>query len=197
MDSTGRDFGGRNRLVAALDAAVGLGDERAVAAALSEALARLFGDRGFELPGSVFEPIADRYARRELYVSPTLGYSVVAMTWGPGQRTPIHDHDGAWCVEGVWRGSLSITRYEPCGRDGPRWRFAEAGTVHAGPGSTGSLIPPSEYHAILNSGDDGIAVSLHVYQRPLRHCRVFVPDEGAEAGWMRSEERSLAVDGSD
>jgi len=190
------DFNGRDRLVAALDAAVGLRNERAVAAALSEALARLFVDHGFELPGAVLEPIADHYARRELYVSPTLGYSVVAMTWGPGQRTPIHDHDGAWCVEGVWRGNLAITRYEPCERDGPRWRFAEAGTIHAGPGSTGSLIPPSEYHAIRNPGGGDIAVSLHVYQRPLRHCRVFVPDDRAGAGWMRSEERSLVVDGT-
>ena len=40
------------------------------------------------------------------------GYSVVAMTWGPGQGTPLHDHSGLWCVEGVWHGELEITQYE-------------------------------------------------------------------------------------
>jgi predicted metal-dependent enzyme (double-stranded beta helix superfamily) len=37
---------------------------------------------------------------------------VIAMSWGPGQGTPLHDHDAMWCVEGVWLGELEITRYE-------------------------------------------------------------------------------------
>jgi predicted metal-dependent enzyme (double-stranded beta helix superfamily) len=189
-------FPGKDRLVAALDAAVRLEDETAVTAALREALVALFDDREVGLPRSVLAPIADHYARRELHTSPTLGYSVVAMTWGPGQGTHVHDHDGAWCVEGVWRGRLAITRYEPRERDGERWRFAGMGTVEAGPGSAGSLIPPHEYHAIRNPSADDIAVSLHVYQRPLLRCHVFVPEDAQAggAGWARREERHLATD---
>ncbi|AKC85560.1 cysteine dioxygenase family protein [Pseudoxanthomonas suwonensis] len=189
-------FPGRERFVAALDAAVRLEDETAVTDALREALVALFADRDVGLPRSVLEPIADHYARRELHVSPELGYSVIAMTWGPGQGTRIHDHDGAWCVEGVWHGRLAITQYEPSGRDGERWRFAGMGTIEASPGSAGSLIPPHEYHAIRNPSDDDIAVSLHVYQRPLLRCHVFVPDEGdgGNDGWLRREERLLCTD---
>ena len=188
-------FPGKDRLVAALDAAVRLEDETAVTAALREALVALFADREVGLPRSVLEPIADHYARRELHTSAALGYSVVAMTWGPGQGTHVHDHDGAWCVEGVWRGRLAITQYEPRERDGERWRFAGMGTVEAGPGSAGSLIPPHEYHAIRNPSADDIAVSLHVYQRPLLRCHVFVPeDPKARDGWARREERQLATD---
>ena len=188
-------FPGKDRLVAALDAAVRLQDETAVTAALREALVALFADPTVELPPCVLEPITDHYARRELHASPELGYSVVAMTWGPGQGTHVHDHDGSWCVEGVWHGRLAITRYEPRDRDGGLWRFDDMGSVEAGPGSAGGLIPPHEYHAIRNPGD-GVAVSLHVYQRTLVRCHVFVPADAAGGGdgWLRREERLLGTD---
>ena len=76
------------------------------------------------------------------------------MTWGPGQGTPVHDHSGLWCVEGVWDGQLEITQYELLERDGERFRFRAAGGMHAGPGSAGSLIPPHEYHTIRNASPD-------------------------------------------
>ena len=189
------DFPGRQKLVDAFDAAVRLGEEGAVTARLRQVLVALFADREVGLPRAVLQPVADHYARRELYASPDLGYSVVAMTWGPGQGTPVHDHDGAWCVEGVWRGRLSITRYEPRERDGERWRFAAVEALEAGPGSAGSLIPPHEYHAIRNPDPTGIAVSLHVYQHPLLRCHVFLPEHAtATDGWLRREVRELATD---
>ncbi|ADV27110.1 cysteine dioxygenase type I [Pseudoxanthomonas suwonensis 11-1] len=190
------DFQGKHKMVAALDAAVALGEERAVTAALRSALVSLFGDREVGLPAQVLQPITDHYARRELHTSPELGYSVVAMTWGPGQGTHIHDHDGAWCVEGVWHGRLAITRYEPLAREGERWRFEAVDELEAAPGSAGSLIPPHEYHAIRNPQADAVAVSLHVYQHPLLRCHVFVPEDGAlgACGWTRREERHLCTD---
>lgn len=190
------EFPGKHKLIAAFDAAVRLEDEAAVTAALREALVALFADRELVLPRSLLQPIADHYARRELYLSPDLGYSVIAMTWAPGQGTPIHDHDGAWCVEGVWRGRLAITEYVPCERDGQRWRFAGKGTTEAHPGSTASLLPPHEYHTVRNPDPDDIAVSLHVYQRQLRRSHAFLPerDDGDDSGWMHCEERRLATD---
>src|SRR3546814_14883945 len=110
------------------------------------------------LPDEVFKPLDDHYARRELYRSPEHGYSVEAMTWAPGQLTPIHDHCGLWCVEGVWDGELEITQYELLERDGERFRFRAAGGMHAGPGSAGSLIPPHEYHTITNASGAKLAL---------------------------------------
>ncbi|MGO4776305.1 cysteine dioxygenase, partial [Lysobacter sp. 2RAB21] len=140
------DFPGHDKLVAAIDAAVAAGDEHAVTAALRNTLCKMIRDRDVNLPDCVFDPIQDHYARRELYRSPQLGYSVVAMTWGPGQGTPMHDHSGLWCVEGVWDGELEITQFELLERNGENFRFRAAGGMHAGPGSAGSLIPPHEYH---------------------------------------------------
>lgn len=185
------DFPGHDKLVAAIDAAVSAGDEHAVTAALRNTLCKMIRDRDVHLPDCVFDPIADHYARRELYRSPELGYSVVAMTWGPGQGTPMHDHSGLWCVEGVWDGELEITQYELLERNGENFRFRAAGGMHAGPGSAGSLIPPHEYHTIRNASNDAVAVSLHIYKAPMECCSMFVPREGE---WFRRVDKALETD---
>ena len=144
------DFPGCRRLVDALDAAIGQRDETAITESLRKTLCHLMRERDVALPGCCFERASDHYARRELYRSDDLGYSVIAMTWGPGQGTPIHDHAGMWCVEGVWAGTLEITPYELIEQRDGKYRFEPRGTMNAGPGSAGSLIPPHEYHTILN-----------------------------------------------
>ena len=186
------DFPGHDKLVAAIDAAVA--SRRRTRGHRTRCATRCAGmirDRDVQLPDCVLEPIDDHYARRELYRSPEHGYSVVAMTWGPGQGTPIHDHCGLWCVEGVWQGELEITQYELLERDGERFRFRAAGGMHAGAGSAGSLIPPHEYHTIRNASDDAVAVSLHIYKAPMEACSMFVPNEGE---WFARVAKELQTD---
>ena len=184
-------FRGHDKLVAALDRAVSAGDEHAITAALRHTLCALINDPEVELPACVHEPIDDHYARRELYRSPGLGYSVVAMTWGPGQGTPVHDHCGLWCVEGVWDGQLEITQYELLEQSDDRFRFRAAGGMHAGPGSAGSLIPPHEYHTIRNACADHVAVTLHIYKAPMGCCSMFVPQDGE---WFVRQAKVLCTD---
>jgi predicted metal-dependent enzyme (double-stranded beta helix superfamily) len=172
------DFEGRDKLVERIDAAVALGDEQAITSALRNALC-------------VHEPILDHYARRELYRSERYGYSVVAMTWGPGQGTPVHDHCGLWCVEGVWDGQLEIIQFELLESDGDRYRFRAAGGMHAGPGSAGSLIPPHEYHTIGNPNPDAVAVTLHIYKAPMDYCSKFIQQDGE---WYVRIGNPLAID---
>ncbi|PBJ82212.1 cysteine dioxygenase [Lysobacteraceae bacterium NML93-0399] len=187
-------FRGRERVVAAIDAALAADDDHAVTAALRNAMCALIRDSDVELPACVHTPVDGHYARRELYRSAAHGYSIVAMTWAPGQGTPIHDHDGLWCVEGVWRGALEITQYELLAHEGGRYRFRPAAGVQAGVGSAGSLIPPHEYHTIRNASADAVAVSLHVYQAPILHCARFRPDTG---DWYRRFDDALTVDSLD
>jgi 3-mercaptopropionate dioxygenase len=184
-------FPGQAKLIRALDAAVEHGDQHAITSALRNTLCTLIRDHDVQLPDCVHEPITDHYARRELYRSGRHGYSVVAMTWGPGQGTPVHDHSGLWCVEGVWDGELEITQYELLERDGERFRFRAAGGMHAGPGSAGSLIPPHEYHSIRNASPDAVAISLHIYKAPMECCSMFMPQDGE---WYRRAARELATD---
>ena len=189
------DFPGQEKLIATLDAAVVLGGDHAITDALRRNLCDMIADQDIALPDCVLQPITDHYARRELYTSPEHGYSVIAMTWGPGQGTKIHDHSGMWCVEGVWHGRLEITQYELAeqAREQDLYRFIPAGTINAGTGSAGSLIPPHEYHTIRNPSERDIAVSLHVYQRTMVRCGVYSP-EGESDGWQRRGERLLGTD---
>ena len=184
-------FPGHDKLVQALDTAVERGDQHAITAALRNTLCAMIRDRDVKLPECVHAPIIDHYARRELYRSERHGYSVVAMTWGPGQGTPVHDHSGLWCVEGVWDGELEITQYELLERDGERFRFRAAGGMQAGPGSAGSLIPPHEYHTIRNASPDVVAISLHIYKAPMECCSMFVQQDEE---WFVRKSNLLATD---
>ena len=185
------DFPGHDKLVAALDAAVCAGDCAEVTSAVRKLLCEMIRDRDVRLPPSVYEPIEDHYARREIYRSPLHGYSVVAMTWGPGQGTPVHDHSGLWCVEGVWDGELEITQYELLEQDGNRFRFRATGGMQAGTGSAGSLIPPHEYHTIRNTSPDRVAISLHIYKAEMQCCSTFAPIGGE---WFERADRTLRTD---
>ncbi|NOT89993.1 MAG: cysteine dioxygenase family protein [Lysobacter sp.] len=185
------DFPGRAHLIESIDAAVALGDHAAVAQALRGSLCRMMRENTVALPACVLDPVEGHYARRELYVSPKHGYVVIAMTWGPGQGTPIHDHSGLWCVEGVWHGQLEITQYDLSEQRGDRYRFTDVGSLIAGTGSAGSLIPPHEYHTIRNASDTDTAVSLHIYQRTMTCCGIF---DAAGDGWHVYASKQLQLD---
>jgi len=184
-------FTGRDALLATIETALAEPDLEATTHSLRDGLCKLIRDKAVFLPECVFEPVEGHYARRELYACPERGTSVVAMTWAPGQGTPIHDHCGLWCVEGVWQGQLEITRYELEEEDGERARFTQYETLMAGAGSAGSLLPPHEYHTIRNPSPDRIAISLHVYQKEMGTCATFTPIEG---DWYLRGCKTLCLD---
>ena len=185
------DFPGARKLVDAIDVAVATPDVEILTDSLRNSLCRLIREGDVRLPECVYEAQADHYARREIYRSEDLGYSVIAMTWGPGQGTQIHDHHGMWCVEGVWHGALEITQYELMERHDDRFRFRPVGSMQAGTGSAGSLIPPHEYHTIRNPSEDGVAVSLHIYKGTMTCCSVFQP---LGEQWFERGLRQLCLD---
>ncbi len=185
------DFPGCKKLVDALDAAVCHDCPNEITTGLRSALCKLIRDTEVKLPECCYHGVADHYARRELYRSDEHGYTVIAMTWGPGQGTPIHDHAGMWCVEGVWRGDLEITPYELTEHHDERFRFESRGVMNVGPGSAGSLIPPHEYHTIRNPSSDDIAVTVHIYRGPMTQCSVFQPDSD---NWYTRDSRRLYLD---
>jgi len=184
-------FHGRDRLIAAVDHAVQHEHAHQIAATLRAALREAIADSRIQLPACVHHPIEDHYARRELYRSPVHGYSIVAMSWGPGQGTPLHDHSGLWCVEGVWLGQLEITQYQLLERDGERFRFRAQPPVLGDCGSAGSLIPPHEYHTLRNTSDDDLAISVHVYQGEMTRSAIFEPEAD---GWYQRRVQVMETD---
>ena len=191
MSQTALDFRGRDALLAVVEEAYAQPDGETLTHTLRDGLCRLIKTKAVSLPDCVFEPVEGHYARRELYACPERGTTIVAMTWAPAQGTPIHDHCGLWCVEGVWQGQLEITRYELEEEDGDRARFTRYETLMAGAGSAGSLLPPHEYHTIRNPSADRIAISLHVYQKAMGTCATFEPVGG---DWYLRGSKALCLD---
>ena len=184
-------FTGRDALLAMIDESMAFGNHEAITHSIRDGLCRLIRDKLVFLPECVFEPVEGHYARRELYSCPTTGISVVAMTWAPGQGTPIHDHCGLWCVEGVWQGQLEIVRYELEAVNGDLHHFSMHETLMAGTGTAGSLLPPHEYHTIRNPNEKQIAISLHIYQAAMNDCATFEP-QGND--WYLRKKKTLCLD---
>lgn len=165
-------------LIERLRDAVGLGELGAIARQIKRDLEDFIPAEGLRLPDRYRQPKEGAYARRLLYRDAELGFTAVVMTWGPGQRTALHDHAGLWCVEGVMEGELEVTRYELLEElpDGV-CRFAKRGAERARAGSAGALIPPFEHHVLANDHPERVALTLHVYGGEMSHCTIFEPIE--------------------
>lgn len=182
---------GMQNLINCLDEAVRLGDMQSITQNIKDRLGGLCACREFTLPASFTECSETSYARRLLHHNPELDYTVVVMTWGPGQGTGLHDHAGMWCVECVVEGELVVTQYDLKKHDGEQYRFDRAQDTRVGVGDAGCLIPPYEYHVLANAHGDRKAVTLHVYGGEMNHCNIYEP---ADDGWWTQQPRSLSYD---
>jgi len=173
--TTDPDCPGLQELIARLDRAVEAGDSAAITAAVKADLEHLLGARTLALPARYTAPRPDSYARRLLHRDPRGRYTAIVMTWGPGQGTAVHDHGGLWCVEGVVDGEIAVTQYQ-VDRDGDGfYRVVPLGSLLAGTGSAGCLIPPTDHHVLANARPSAPSVTLHVYGGDLDDCKVFTP----------------------
>jgi 3-mercaptopropionate dioxygenase len=128
------------------------------------------------LPSEFCEPDPACYRQYLLYCDPRERFSVVSFVWGPGQRTPVHDHT-VWGLIGMLHGSEIARNYaaEPCGR------LAMTGTESLVPGEVTAVSPAiGDIHLVENALRDQPSISIHVYGGNIgaiaRH--VFVPETG-------------------
>jgi 3-mercaptopropionate dioxygenase len=173
-------------LIARLDAAVQLGDTAAITRQIKHELETATQNGAVALPERFRRVRPEGYARRLLHRNDELGYTAVVMTWGPGQGTPLHDHAGIWCVEGVVEGRMDVTQFDLVDESGEAFRFEAKGCVHAAVGSAGCLIPPFEYHVLANAMTTP-SITLHVYGGEMTTCHVFEPLHDARGRYVRRE----------
>ena len=138
------------------------------------------------VPDSFRSPIEGTYARRLLHRDPDGHYTMVVMTWGPGQKTALHDHAGIWCVECVVDGHMEVAQFDLRSEHDGRYEFIERSRVLAGRGSAGCLIPPFEYHTLGNAAATP-SITLHVYGGEMDHCHVFEPQQDGSYRRVRKE----------
>ena len=187
---TGSKLAERELLAVARKAVAAI-DEQQIVSILKDglvAMARRGMFESFPFPA----PSADRYARSLIFSDAWERFTVIAMTWSPGQKTALHDHASVWCVEVVVDGQMEVTNFQLMEeRAGGRCRFEQRETIAAPPASSGSLIPPFEHHIFGNVGATP-SHTVHVYGGPMNGCNVFDPIGG---GWWQRDRRELRYDG--
>jgi predicted metal-dependent enzyme (double-stranded beta helix superfamily) len=175
MTSTEAACPGLRELIARLDKSVEAGTLQAITASVKADLEYILGGRRLSLPAQFTAPRPESYARRLLHRDPRGRYSAIVMTWGPGQGTAVHDHGGLWCVEGVVDGEIAVTQYLVQQESDGFYRVLPIGSLLAGTGSAGCLIPPTDHHVLANARPARASVTLHVYGGDLDDCKVFLP----------------------
>ena len=98
-----------------------------------------------------------RYMRHILYVDPEDAFVITAITWLPGQQSPVHGHY-VWCAFGVAEGELTEERFRA-----PKDTLEKIGTstLHTGELAELDLGGPL-YHRVSNRTQAPL-VTLHVY----------------------------------
>ncbi|HRF58709.1 MAG TPA: cysteine dioxygenase family protein [Fimbriimonadaceae bacterium] len=174
-------------LIARLDACMEVEDLCGRCNAVKDALEDLIRKGSELLADEHMQPAAHCYARRLVHKDPDLRYTVMAMVWGEGQGTALHDHAGMWCVECVYKGRIRVVSYDlRSSEDAELIQFSPEKEIFAGVGEAGALIPPFDYHTIENA-DAEPSVTIHVYGGEMTWCDAFVPTEGG----YRKERREL------
>src|SRR5688572_28246169 len=129
------------------------------------------------LPPEFCEPNPACYQQYLLYCDLRERFSVVSFVWGPGQKTPVHDHT-VWGVIGMLRGAETATPYTVAAG-----KVAQAGdVVRLEPGDV-ELVSPAigDVHRVANACDDRVSISIHCYGADIGATRrhVFDPATGA------------------
>lgn len=124
-----------------------------------ERLSDLIGNDDW-LPDAFAVPAPDRYRQYLLHCDPLERFSVVSFVWGPGQRTPVHDHT-VWGLVGVMRGAELCEEYAHDGEGRPMRKLGE----HlVNPGDIDAVSPTlGDIHVVSNASPGEVAVSIHVY----------------------------------
>lgn len=145
-----------NDVTGALDA--GLRGNEMLSPAV-EAMRGLVADPGW-LPEEYAQCSESAYNQYLLYCDPQERFSVVSFVWGPGQRTPVHDHT-VWGVIGQLIGSETSISYE---RD-PGGRLVQVGDPHRMRQGEVATVSPDEIdvHLVSNPSATEKAISIHAY----------------------------------
>jgi predicted metal-dependent enzyme (double-stranded beta helix superfamily) len=112
------------------------------------------------LPESCAQPHAQYYQQYLLHCDPLERFSVVSFVWGPGQKTPVHNHT-VWGILGVLRGAELCSRFDvPTAGQPMRMHPQQKLDLHEI-----DIVSPTvgDIHLVENAFADRVSISIHVY----------------------------------
>ena len=151
-------------------------DEPALLAAVGVELKTLIS-RDDWLPAEMALPHPQHYRQYLLHADPLERFSVLSFVWGPGQRTPVHDHT-VWGLIGLLRGQEVS---QPFGHDAQGRLVAQGQATLLTPGQVEAVSPTlGDIHQVHNPLPDQVSISIHVYGANI----------GAVQRWVYAEDGS-------
>jgi cysteine dioxygenase len=128
----------------------------------------------------------DAYTRNLIYRDEQI--EVMALCWSPGQRTPIHTHNGQLGWMAVSQGAVAVVNYKWLGCNAPGNQNVAGLDCLAGAteidldrrevqecypgGPVNSVDKQQTIHQVVVQGREP-ALSLHIYSRPIDSCVAF------------------------
>ena len=168
------------------------GPDRSEAQTLEAAgalLARLVA-RDDWLPEALAQPHPQYYQQHLIYGDPLDRFSLVSFVWGPGQKTPIHDHT-VWGIIGMLRGAEVAPRFERTAQG----RLQPLGQgVRLEPGQLDFVSPRiGDIHEVRNAFEDRVSISIHLYGANIGRVRrhVYAADTGAAREFVSGYSNAL------
>lgn len=134
-------------------------DEASLLARAQPLMRALVAQDGW-LPESLAQPHPEFYRQYLLHADPLGRFSIVSFVWGPGQKTPVHDHT-VWGIIGMLRGAEFSQGYTS----------SDSGTLVATadehrlePGDL-ELVSPTlgDIHQVRNAFTEQVSISIHMY----------------------------------
>lgn len=142
------------------------------------------------LPESMATPHPQYYQQHLLYGDPLDRFSLVSFVWGPGQKTPIHDHT-VWGIIGMLRGAECGQRYALTQGGG----LATVGhEERLEPGQMEFVSPTlGDIHQVRNAFDDQVSISIHLYGANIGRVRrhVYAPGSGERKEFVSGYSNAL------
>lgn len=134
-------------------------DEASLLPLARAALAELIA-RDDWLPEALAQPHPQHYQQYLLHCDPLERFSLVSFVWGPGQRTPVHDHT-VWGLIGMLRGEEIAQPFGPDAQG--RW-VPQGPATRLRPGQIEAVSPAlGDVHQVSNAFADRCSISIHVY----------------------------------
>lgn len=158
-------------------------EEETVAERLTELI------KNFELEPEVWRKYvhydSEKYTRNLIANGKDDRFGLMILAWGPGHKSPIHDHNGSHCIMRVLEGGLLETLYKNNSSDGMESDSSFEEGIYEKKRETVLSINQTAYindkigwHRVSNASSLQPAVSLHLYAPPIETCRTFCEVEG-------------------
>lgn len=133
----------------------------------------------------------NKYTRNLIGLGKGDRFGLMILAWGPGHKSPIHDHDGSHCIMRVLSGSLIETLYKKSSSETPGMdsdsslspaeeseHYRKTGETKISIGQTAYIHDKIGWHRVSNASVQESAVSLHLYAPPIAKCKTYCEIEG-------------------